>query len=248
MRSNIHINKWIYKSISNNIARHTDTENKDVFNVLFNLWFSSFRCSDARARTDTDLGIVRFHFVRISRGEGDLILSLPVSASTYVWWCGSSKNAFRRNGHRKKENNNKSMECIIMRVFWRRPHQCTTRTNQMGSLMTIVMMTETTNDDRRASFFLAALVSDIKWQSLNEVSVCEASLLPAHLHRAIVRSTKWVWLSEWLSNITFIWIFLCFLWGLSSLIQPPYLFDSGGFALKMCPLYLNLLSGCTWTM
>lgn len=30
------------------------------------------------------------------------MLSLPVSASTYVWWCGSSKNAFRRNGHRKK--------------------------------------------------------------------------------------------------------------------------------------------------
>lgn len=147
----------------------------------------------------------------------------------------------------KKENNNKSMECIIMKVFWRRPHQYTTRTNQMGSLMTIVMMTETTNDDRRDSFFLAALVSDIKWQSLNAVSVCEASLLPAHLHRAIVWSTKWVWLSEWLSYITFIWICLCFLWGLSSLIQPPYLFDSGGFALKMCPLYLNLLSGCTWT-
>lgn len=102
-----------------------------------------------------------------------------------------------------------------------------TRTNnQMGSLMMIVMMTETTNDDRFVSFYSAASTENSNLNlNLND-GECVRHFSFRHICIKSLFSLKWVWLCEWLSYITwnfeYIVIFLGFVFEKQTQLWFPF--------------------------
>lgn len=89
--------------------------NKDVFSVIFNLWFSLVVVVvwfDIRLILVSAFILLEFFFLRLYK------ILVTVFQRLMQWTSSIWVNAFTIE---MKKTNEK--ECIIMKVFWRRPHQ-----------------------------------------------------------------------------------------------------------------------------